>query len=157
MKFASIGTPAASRSRRDGRKGQAGFTLLEALVSLALILAFAGSTWSAFVAGAPHHGPCRRPRGGASSAALAARCAIRSLRRWQTLSRKGETGELRWRIVAEPVRRCAPRAPDQPRWHAISRDRKCGVGLRSGHYRRNDTARQAGAMKMQTEPNARRM
>src|SRR6266446_3307807 len=32
---------------------------------------------------------------------------------------------------------------------AISRDRKCSVGLRSAHYRRNDTARPAGAMKMQ--------
>src|SRR5258707_14358888 len=41
MKFASIGTPAASRSRRDVSKGQAGFTLLEALVALALVLAFA--------------------------------------------------------------------------------------------------------------------
>ena len=43
MKFASIGIPAASRSRRDGRKRQAGFTLLEALVALALILAFAAA------------------------------------------------------------------------------------------------------------------
>jgi hypothetical protein len=41
MKFASIGTPEASRSRRDG-SGQAGFSLLEALVSLAVVLAFAG-------------------------------------------------------------------------------------------------------------------
>ena len=41
MKFVSIGTPAASRSHRDGGDGQAGFTLLEALVALALILAFA--------------------------------------------------------------------------------------------------------------------
>ena len=42
MKFASIGTPAASRSHRDGGgNGQAGFTLLEALVALALVLAFA--------------------------------------------------------------------------------------------------------------------
>src|SRR5258705_4965988 len=31
---------------------------------------------------------------------------------------------------------------------AISRDRKCSVGLRSDHYRRNDTARAAGAMEM---------
>ena len=43
MKFASTGTPAASRSCRDDcDDGQAGFTLLEALVALALILAFAG-------------------------------------------------------------------------------------------------------------------
>src|SRR5260370_31549713 len=42
MNFASIGTPAASRSHRDsGGNGQAGFTQLEALVALALVLAFA--------------------------------------------------------------------------------------------------------------------
>ena len=41
MKFVSTGTPAASRSRRDLDKGQAGFTLLEALVALALVLSFA--------------------------------------------------------------------------------------------------------------------
>jgi len=31
-------------------------------------------------------------------------------------SRKGEAGELRWRIAAEPVLAAAPGAPDQPRW-----------------------------------------
>jgi prepilin-type N-terminal cleavage/methylation domain-containing protein len=41
------------------------------------------------------------------------------------------------------------RRPGSAEMAAISRDRKCGVGLRSGHHRRNDTARQAGAMKMQ--------
>src|SRR5262249_59658328 len=41
MKFGSIGTPAASPSRpRDRRKNCAGFTLFEALVALALVLAF---------------------------------------------------------------------------------------------------------------------
>ena len=40
MKFESIGTREASQLRRDG-SGQAGFTLLEALVALAVILAFA--------------------------------------------------------------------------------------------------------------------
>ena len=40
----SIGTPVASRSGRDKRSGrQAGFTLLEALVALALVLAFAST------------------------------------------------------------------------------------------------------------------
>ena len=33
---------------------------------------------------------------------------------------------------------------------AISRDRKRGVGFRSGYHRRNDTARQAGTMKIRT-------
>src|SRR5947207_13134207 len=39
--------------------------------------------------------------------------------------------------------------PGSAEMAAISRDRKCSVGFRSGHYRRNDTARQTGAMKMQ--------
>src|SRR3954454_24666968 len=41
------------------------------------------------------------------------------------------------------------RRPGSAEAAAISRDGKRGVGLRSGHYGRNDTSRQAGAMKMQ--------
>src|SRR5260370_8133529 len=44
MKFASIGTPAASQwlpRRRHSRRG--GFTLLEALVALTIVLAFASA------------------------------------------------------------------------------------------------------------------
>src|SRR5258708_33555715 len=49
MRFGSIGIPAASRSRRvEARKERAdrrsgGFTLIEALVALALVLAFAAA------------------------------------------------------------------------------------------------------------------
>ena len=115
MKFASIGTPAASQSRRDGRKGQAGFTLLEALVALALVLAFAA------VLG-PHLSQARRIMDYAEGR-VAAQVLLRSLldapfdrSGLASASRKGEASELRWRIVAEPVLSAAPGAPDQPRW-----------------------------------------
>jgi prepilin-type N-terminal cleavage/methylation domain-containing protein len=115
MKFASIGTPAASRSRRDGRKGQAGFTLLEALVALALVLAFAA------VLG-PHLSQARRIMVHAEGR-VAAQVLLRSLldapfdrTSLAKAARKGEASELRWRIVAEPVLAAAPGAPDLQRW-----------------------------------------
>jgi type II secretory pathway pseudopilin PulG len=115
MKFASIGTPAASRSRRDGRIGQAGFSLLEALVALALVLAFAT------VLG-PHLSQARRIMNHAEGR-VAAQVLLRSLldapfdrSGLANTSRRGEANELRWRIAAEPVLVAAPGAPDQPRW-----------------------------------------
>ena len=115
MKFASIGTPAASRSRRDDSKRQAGFTLLEALVALALILAFAA------VLG-PHLSQARRIMDHAEGR-VAAQVLLRSLldapfdrSGLANAVRKGEASGLRWRIVAEPVLAAAPGAPDQPRW-----------------------------------------
>ena len=114
MKFASIGTPAASRSRRDG-SGQAGFTLLEALVSLALILAFAG------VLG-PHLSQARRIMAHADGR-VAAQVLLRSLldapfdrSGVANISREGETAGLRWRVASEPVAAAAPRAADRPSW-----------------------------------------
>ena len=115
MKFASIGTPAASRLRRDVSKGQAGFTLLEALVALALVLAFAA------VLG-PHLSQARRIMNHAEGR-VAAQVLLRSLldapfdrTGLAKTARKGEASELRWHIVAEPVLVAAPGAPDQPRW-----------------------------------------
>jgi prepilin-type N-terminal cleavage/methylation domain-containing protein len=115
MKFASIGTPAASRSHRDGRKGQAGFTLLEALVALALVLTFAA------VLG-PHLSQARRIMHHAEGR-VAAQVLLRSLldapfdrSGLANTSRKGEANELQWRIAAEPVLVAAPGAPDRPRW-----------------------------------------
>ena len=115
MKFASIGTPAASRSRRDDSKRQAGFTLLEALVALALILAFAA------VLG-PHLSQARRIMVHAEGR-VAAQVLLRSLldapfdrSGLANAVRKGEASGLRWRIVAEPVLAAAPGTPDQPRW-----------------------------------------
>ncbi len=119
MKFASIGTPAASRSHRDsGGNGQAGFTLLEALVALALVLAFAA------VLG-PHLSQARRIMAQADGR-VAAQVLLRSLldapfdrSGLVKASRDGETGRLRWRIVAEPVVAAVPGAPDRPNWLAF--------------------------------------
>jgi type II secretory pathway component PulJ len=122
MKFASIGTPEASRSRRDGR-GQAGFSLLEALVALALVLAFA-------VVLGPHLSQARRIMADADGR-LAAQVLLRSLldapfdrSSSANVSRDGETAGLRWRVASEPVAAAAPsataapRAADRPNWQA---------------------------------------
>ncbi len=118
MKSASIGTPAALRLRRDNQKGQAGFTLLEALVALALVLAFAA------VLG-PHLSQARRIMDHAEGR-VAAQVLLRSLldapfdrSSLVKASRGGETGELRWHITAEPVLAAAPGAPDRPNWLAF--------------------------------------
>lgn len=100
MKFASIGTPAALRSRRNG--GRAGFTLLEALVSLAVVVAFAG------VLG-PHLSQARRIMANADGR-VAAQVLLRSLLdgpfnrgSLAEASRDGETAGLRWRVASEPM------------------------------------------------------
>ena len=117
MKFVSTGTPAASPSGPDDRDdGQAGFTLLEALVSLALILAFAG------VLG-PNLSQARRIMAHADGR-VAAQVLLRSLldapfdrSTLPNASREGETGGLRWRIVAAPV--AAAGASDKAGWSAF--------------------------------------
>ncbi len=116
MKFASIGTPEASRSRRDGG-GQAGFSLLEALVSLAVVLAFAG------VLG-PHLSQARRIMADADGR-VAAQVLLRSLldapfdrSGVANVSRDGETAGLRWRVASEPVAAAGPRTADRPNWQA---------------------------------------
>ena len=116
MKFASIGTPGASRSRRDG-SGQAGFSLLEALVALALVLAFA-------VALGPHLSHARRIMADADGR-VAAQVLLRSLldapfdrSNQANVSREGETAGLRWRVASEPVAAAAPRAGTRSNWQA---------------------------------------
>lgn len=116
MKFESIGTREASQLRRDA-SGQAGFTLLEALVSLAVILAFAG------VLG-PHLSQARRIMANADGR-VAAQVLLRSLldapfdrSGVANMSRDGETAGLRWRVASEPVAAAAPRAVNRPNWQA---------------------------------------
>ena len=116
MKFESIGTREASQLRRDG-SGEAGFTLLEALVALAVILAFAG------VLG-PHLSQARRIMADADGR-VAAQVLLRSLldapfdrSGVANMSRDGETAGLRWRVASEPVAAAAPRAADRPNWQA---------------------------------------
>jgi type II secretory pathway pseudopilin PulG len=117
MKFASIGTPEASRSRRDG-SGQAGFSLLEALVALALVLAFA-------VVLGPHLSHARRIMADADGR-VAAQVLLRSLldapfdrSDLANVSRDGETAGLRWRVASEPVATAAPRSAARPNWQAF--------------------------------------
>src|SRR3954452_4773388 len=113
MKSGSIGIQGESQLRRDG--GQAGFTLLEALVALALVLAFAA------VLG-PHLSQARRimAHGEGRVAAQVLLCSLLDApfdrTSLENAERKGVRSDLRWRIVAEPVLAPAPGAPDDPRW-----------------------------------------
>jgi prepilin-type N-terminal cleavage/methylation domain-containing protein len=103
MKFASTGTPAASRSlpRRPDSK-RSGFTLLEALVALAILLAFA-AVLGPFLFQARHIMV-------AADARVAAQLLLRALladppdrAALASLSRSGESAGMRWRLVAEPT------------------------------------------------------
>src|SRR5258707_427402 len=107
MKFALIGTRAALRSRPgDSGKSCAGFTLFEALVALALVLAFVEVL-------SPYLFHARRIMFNADGR-VAAQVLLRSLldapfdrSQLANVSRSGETAGLRWRIVTQPP---APRA-----------------------------------------------
>jgi prepilin-type N-terminal cleavage/methylation domain-containing protein len=117
MKFVSTGTLVASRSGRDERTDrQAGFTLLEALVALTLVLAFASAV-------GPHLSQARRIMANAEGR-VAAQVLLRSLLNapfdrssLARAPREGETSGLRWRIDTEPAG--AVRAQDQPNWSAF--------------------------------------
>jgi type II secretory pathway pseudopilin PulG len=118
MKFALTGTPAASPSRpRDRRKNCAGFTLFEALVALALVLAFVE------VLG-PYLFHARRIMANADGR-VAAQALLRSLldapfdrTQLANVSRTGETAGLRWRIVTQPLTSGATPPSAQP-WTAF--------------------------------------
>jgi prepilin-type N-terminal cleavage/methylation domain-containing protein len=117
MKFVSTGTLVASRSGRDDRSDrQAGFTLLEALVALTLVLAFASAV-------GPHLAQARRIMANAEGR-LAAQVLLRSLLNGPfdrsslgRAPREGETSGLRWRIDTEPAAAAPTR--DQPNWSAF--------------------------------------
>ena len=117
MKFVSTGTLVASRSGRDDRSDRrAGFTLLEALVALTLVLAFASAV-------GPHLSQARRIMANAEGR-VAAQVLLRSLLNapfdrssLARAAREGETSGLRWRIDTEPAATVRPR--DQPNWSAF--------------------------------------
>ena len=116
MKSVSTGTPAASQSGREARCRQAGFTLLEALVALAVLLVFASAV-------GPHLSQARRIVANAGGRA-AAQVLLRSLLDAPfdrsisaRASQEGETGGLHWRIDTAPA--AAVRAQDKPNWSAF--------------------------------------
>jgi prepilin-type N-terminal cleavage/methylation domain-containing protein len=117
MKFVSTGTVAASRSGREDRSDrQAGFTLLEALVALALVLAFASAV-------GPHLSQARRIMANADGR-VAAQALLRSLLNapfdrssLASTPRDGDTSGLHWRIDTEPA--ALARGRDQPNWSAF--------------------------------------
>jgi prepilin-type N-terminal cleavage/methylation domain-containing protein len=119
MKFVSTGTPAASQSDPDCRcDGRAGFTLLEALVALALVLAFAGAV-------GPQLSQARRIMAHAEGR-VAAQVLLRSLldapfdrSALASTSREGKAGRLRWRIVTEPAAVAVAGTADRPNWSAF--------------------------------------
>jgi prepilin-type N-terminal cleavage/methylation domain-containing protein len=115
MKYVSIGTPAALQSAHDRRR-QAGFTLLEALVALALLLVFASAV-------GPHLSQARRIMANAGGR-VAAQVLLRSLLNapfdrssLASPSQEGETSGLHWRVDTEPT--ALVRAQDRPRWSAF--------------------------------------
>jgi len=101
MRFGSIGIRAASRSRRaEARSG--GFTLIEALVALALVLAFAAVL-------TPHLFQSRRIVTNADSR-VAAHVLLRALLEapfdrtgMAQATREGALDGLRWRVVTVPL------------------------------------------------------
>ena len=116
MRSVSTGTPAASQSGRDDRCRQAGFTLLEALVALAVLLVFASAV-------GPHLSQARRIMANAGGR-VAAQVLLRSLLNAPfdrsmsaRASQEGETGGLHWRIDTAPM--AAVSAQDKPNWSAF--------------------------------------
>ena len=122
MRFGSIGTRAASRSTRaEASNGRAerrsgGFTLIEALVALALVLAFAAAL-------TPHLFQSRRIVADADSR-VAAHVLLRTLLEapfdrasLAQSTREGEVDGLRWRIVAAPMLTAAS-GSGRPAWSA---------------------------------------
>ena len=102
MRCASIGTRAVSRLLRNCARKSAGFTLLEALVALALILAFAAAL-------GPYLFHARRIMAGVDRR-IAAQVLLRSLLEAPLnrsalagASRKGETAGLQWWITSAPI------------------------------------------------------
>ncbi len=102
MRSASTGTRAALRFFRKRGRQRAGFTLLEALVALALLVAFVATL-------GPYLFHARRIMAGVDDR-IAAQVLLRSLLEAPfdrespaRVSRAGETGGLRWHILAQPI------------------------------------------------------
>ena len=118
MRSVLTGTPVASQSGHNERSDrQAGFTLLEALVALAVLLIFASAV-------GPHLSQARRIMANAEGR-VAAQVLLRSLLNGpfdrSSLARgsqEGETGGLHWRIDTEPAAAVRSKQ-DQLNWPAF--------------------------------------
>jgi prepilin-type N-terminal cleavage/methylation domain-containing protein len=116
MRSASTGLPGVLRSSSTSADRKQGFTLLEALVALALILAFAS------VLG-PYLFQSRQIMANAEGR-VAAQVLLRSLldapfdrSQLAKASREGETGGLHWNIAAEPI--AIDTGRERPVWTAV--------------------------------------
>jgi type II secretory pathway pseudopilin PulG len=105
-------------NRTEGGERRAGFTLVEALVALALVLAFVA------VLG-PHLFHARRIMVDADDR-VAAQVLLRTLldapfdrAGLANVTREGESGGLRWRIVIEPLVISAGASRDRPNWSSF--------------------------------------
>jgi type II secretory pathway pseudopilin PulG len=121
MRSVSIGTPAASQSNRvDRDESRGGFTLLEALVALALILGFAA------VLG-PYLFQARRiiaNTGGRVAAQVLLRTLVEApfdRSQLANAARDGETHGLHWRIVTAAMATDTPPSHDDdgPTWTPV--------------------------------------
>jgi Prokaryotic N-terminal methylation motif len=131
MKFGSTGTPVASPSLPRADR-QAGFTLIEALASLTLVLAFAAVLGPLLAQG-------RRIMINADGR-VAAQIKLRALLQGPldrtaltSFAREGETEGLQWRVAAEPTAVAAslPPAPPAP---APSQQVKSAPAKQSGPW-----------------------
>ena len=137
MRFASIGIRGALRSKRaDGDGLRAGFTLLEALVAMAVLLAFAATL-------GPHLFHSRRLMLDADTR-VAAQVLLRTLLETPfdrtilaSVTHEGEAGRLRWRITTEPLP--MPASQRRPNWTAFRV--KVSVGFGSGQVVAAETMR----------------
>jgi prepilin-type N-terminal cleavage/methylation domain-containing protein len=119
MRSVSTGLPAPSQSNNDNASGKRGFTLLEALVALALILAFAE------VLG-PYLYQARQIMVNAEGR-VAAQVLLRTLldapfdrTQLSEVSRDGETDDgLHWHIVTQPVALDTGGPRDHESWKAV--------------------------------------
>lgn len=103
MRSTSIGTPAVLRSiRREFGAGRAGFTLIEALVAMALLLAFV-SVLGPYMFHARRIGENAQGRVAAQALLRAILDAPFDRLAMAKGPREGETAGMRWSIAAEPM------------------------------------------------------